>query len=47
MEAITRLTSYGSWLNLYLCEAKVSGVTTEDGSAPPTGITIGRPRCQA
>ncbi|MFD5138556.1 MCE family protein [Streptomyces sp. NPDC058378] len=47
MEAITRLTSYGSWLNLYLCEAKVSGVTTEDGSAPPTGITIGQPRCQA
>ena len=27
--AITRLTSYGSWLNLYLCEAKVSGVTTD------------------
>uniref|UniRef100_A0AAU3GLS1 MCE family protein n=1 Tax=Streptomyces sp. NBC_01401 TaxID=2903854 RepID=A0AAU3GLS1_9ACTN len=47
MEAITRLTSYGSWLNLYLCEAKVSGVTTEDGSAPPTGVTIGGPRCQA
>ncbi|MFC8229663.1 MCE family protein [Streptomyces sp. NPDC057287] len=45
MEAITRLTSYGSWLNLYLCEAKVAGVTTEDGSAPPTGITIGGSRC--
>ncbi|MEU5719395.1 MCE family protein [Streptomyces sp. NPDC020403] len=47
MEAITRLTSYGSWLNLYLCEAKVRGVTADDGSAPPTGITISRPRCQA
>ncbi|MFD9497887.1 MCE family protein [Streptomyces sp. NPDC060035] len=47
MEAITRLTSYGSWLNLYLCEAKVSGVSTEDGSAPPTGIEITRPRCLA
>ncbi|SCD48807.1 MCE family protein [Streptomyces sp. PpalLS-921] len=47
MEAITRLTSYGSWLNLYLCEAKVGGVSTDDGSAPPTGITIGQSRCQA
>ncbi|MFD4689745.1 MCE family protein [Streptomyces sp. NBC_00683] len=47
MEAITRLTSYGSWLNLYLCEAKVSGVSTEDGSAPPTGIAITQPRCLA
>ncbi len=34
MAAISRLTSYGSWLNLYLCEAKVSGVTTSDGSTP-------------
>lgn len=47
MEAITRLTSYGSWMNLYLCEAKVSGVTTSDGSAPPTGIAITEPRCLA
>lgn len=47
MEAISRLASYGSWLNLYLCEAKVSGVTTEDGSAPPTGIAITQPRCLA
>ncbi|MEU8675166.1 MCE family protein [Streptomyces sp. NPDC048560] len=47
MEAIGRLTSYGSWLNLYLCEAKVTGVTTEDGSAPPTGIAITRSRCLA
>ncbi|MEW1890913.1 MULTISPECIES: MCE family protein [unclassified Streptomyces] len=45
MEAISRLTSYGSWLNLYLCEAKVSGVTTSDGSTPPTGIEITQPRC--
>ncbi|MCT2542425.1 MULTISPECIES: MCE family protein [Streptomyces] len=47
MAAISRLTSYGSWLNLYLCEAKVSGVTTEDGSAPPTGIEVRKPRCQS
>ncbi|MGW8886580.1 MCE family protein [Streptomyces sp. NPDC055749] len=47
MAAITRLTSYGSWLNLYLCEAKVAGVTTDNGSAPPTGIAITQPRCLA
>ncbi|MFD3436511.1 MCE family protein [Streptomyces sp. NPDC058685] len=46
MQALTRLASYGSWLNLYLCEAKVSGVTTSDGSTPPTGIGITEPRCQ-
>ncbi|MFF1832628.1 MCE family protein [Streptomyces sp. NPDC058231] len=45
MAAITRLTSYGSWLNLYLCEARISGVATSDGSAPPTGIAITQPRC--
>ncbi|MFE7617730.1 MCE family protein [Streptomyces sp. NPDC057496] len=47
MTAISRLASYGSWLNLYLCEARVGGVTTEDGSAPPTGIAITQPRCLA
>ncbi|MFF9569000.1 MCE family protein [Streptomyces sp. NPDC014685] len=47
MTAISRIASYGSWLNLYLCEAKVGGVTTEDGSAPPTGIAITQPRCLA
>ncbi|MFF7200072.1 MCE family protein [Streptomyces sp. NPDC008141] len=46
MRVLTRLASYGSWLNLYLCEAKVSGVTTSDGSTPPTGIGISEPRCQ-
>ncbi|PCG83759.1 MCE family protein [Streptomyces sp. WZ.A104] len=47
MAAISRLTSYGSWLNLYLCEAKVSGVAHDDGSPPPTGIVITQPRCLA
>ncbi|MFJ8587433.1 MCE family protein [Streptomyces sp. NPDC093595] len=47
MQAIGRLASYGSWLNLYLCEARVSGVTTDDGSAPPTGIAISQPRCRS
>lgn len=47
MRAISRVASYGSWLNLYLCEAKVSGVTTSDGSSPPTGIAITASRCRA
>ncbi|MFI6638229.1 MCE family protein [Streptomyces sp. NPDC050504] len=47
MEALTRLSSYGSWFNLYLCEAKIRGVTTSDGSAPPTGIAITQSRCRA
>ncbi|MEU0368756.1 MCE family protein [Streptomyces sp. NPDC006283] len=46
MRAITRLTSYGSWLNLFLCEAKVAGVATSDGSPPPTGIGITESRCR-
>ncbi|MCM2427237.1 MCE family protein [Streptomyces sp. RKAG337] len=47
MRTITRLASYGSWLNLYLCEAKVSGVTTSDGSKAPTGIAITEARCRS
>ncbi|MCT2592400.1 MCE family protein [Streptomyces sp. N2-109] len=46
MRAVTRIASYGSWLNLYLCEARVSGVTTSDGSPPPTGIAIRDSRCE-
>ena len=46
MTALTRLASYGSWFNLYLCEARVSGVTTSDGSEPPTGIAITESRCR-
>ncbi|GLF98383.1 MCE family protein [Streptomyces yaizuensis] len=46
MRALTVLTSYGSWLNLYQCELRLSGVTTEDGSPPPTGIAITEPRCR-
>ena len=45
--AIGRLASYGSWLNLYLCEAKVTGVTTSDGSKAPTGIAITESRCRS
>ena len=37
---IARLGSYGSWLNLYMCQATVTGVTYNDGSDPPTGVPI-------
>lgn len=46
MTALSRLASYGSWFNLYLCEAKVGGVTMSDGSKPPTGIAVTEARCQ-
>lgn len=45
MTAIGRTASYGSWLNLYLCQATVSGVTTTDGSKAPTGVSINEARC--
>lgn len=45
MQDIGRLSSYGSWLNLYLCQVKLSGVSTSDGSPPPTGIGITETRC--
>lgn len=47
MTALARLSSYGSWFNAYLCEARVRGVTTSDGSEPPTGIGITRTRCRS
>ncbi|MGK5533095.1 MCE family protein [Streptomyces sp. URMC 129] len=47
MEAIARLASYGSWMNTYLCEATVSGVSTWDGSSPPTGLPITSSRCRS
>ncbi|WP_263170780.1 MCE family protein [Streptomyces sp. SCSIO ZS0520] len=47
LTTLSRLASYGSWLNLYLCEARVSGVETSDGSKPPTGIPVTEERCGA
>ncbi|NEA47251.1 MlaD family protein [Streptomyces sp. SID10815] len=47
MTALARLSSYGSWFNLYLCEARVNGVTTSDGSKAPTGIQVTEARCGA
>jgi phospholipid/cholesterol/gamma-HCH transport system substrate-binding protein len=46
MENIGRTASYGSWLNFYLCSATVSGVSTSDGSKPPTGLPVTEARCQ-
>ncbi|MFI6943458.1 MCE family protein [Streptomyces sp. NPDC050418] len=46
LTALSRLSSYGSWLNLYLCRATVGGVTMSDGSKPPTGILVEEARCQ-
>ncbi|MET7745649.1 MCE family protein [Streptomyces sp. NPDC005385] len=47
LTTLSRLSSYGSWFNLYLCEAKVTGVRTSDGSKPPTGIAVTESRCRA
>ena len=47
LKAVGRTVSYGSWLNLYLCQATISGVSTSDGSAPPTGIAITEARCRS
>lgn len=46
-QAVGRLASYGSWLNLYLCQATVAGVTTYDGSTPPTGLPVTESRCRS
>lgn len=49
MAAIGRIGSYGSWLNLYLCEADLSGVTYKqypgEDHPPPTGIPLTAERC--
>ncbi|MEU9603471.1 MCE family protein [Streptomyces sp. NPDC048057] len=47
MRTLTRTASYGSWFNLYLCEAKVTGVTTSTGAPPPTGISTPTRRCRS
>jgi phospholipid/cholesterol/gamma-HCH transport system substrate-binding protein len=42
---IIRLSSYGSWLNLYECEATVTGVQEAYGPVP-TGIPVTASRCK-
>lgn len=46
LQAVGRLASYGSWLNMFLCQATVTGVTTSNGSPAPTGIPATQARCQ-
>jgi phospholipid/cholesterol/gamma-HCH transport system substrate-binding protein len=45
MSEITRLASYGSWLNFFMCDALVSGVKERFGPNP-TGVPITAARCQ-
>ncbi|MYS19974.1 phospholipid/cholesterol/gamma-HCH transport system substrate-binding protein [Streptomyces sp. DvalAA-14] len=47
LQDVGRLASYGSWLNLYFCQATVTGLTTSDGSKPPTGRPITEARCRS
>jgi phospholipid/cholesterol/gamma-HCH transport system substrate-binding protein len=47
MQTIARLFSYGSWLNLYMCEATVSGVRLDGPGTPPTGIPVTESRCRS
>jgi phospholipid/cholesterol/gamma-HCH transport system substrate-binding protein len=44
-EDIARLSSYGSWFNLFECSATVSGVSEAYGPAP-TGIGVTAARCE-
>ncbi|MFM9373643.1 MCE family protein [Streptomyces sp. Da 82-17] len=46
LTALSRLSSYGSWFNLYLCEARIGGLSMSDGSRPPTGIAVTEARCR-
>jgi phospholipid/cholesterol/gamma-HCH transport system substrate-binding protein len=45
MNDIARLSSYGSWLNFYLCAATVTGVSTSTGSSAPSGVPVTASRC--
>ena len=44
--ALGRLSSYGSWFNLFECSARVSGVSEAYGP-PPTGIPVTAARCKS
>jgi phospholipid/cholesterol/gamma-HCH transport system substrate-binding protein len=49
MTDIARLASYGSWLNFFLCDATVTGVSQQDYPGNtighPTGVHSKAPRC--
>lgn len=53
MDRIATINSYGSWLNLYLCEATLEGVEYQNVTPPPnpappplSGIPVTESRCQ-
>jgi phospholipid/cholesterol/gamma-HCH transport system substrate-binding protein len=51
LSAISRIASYGSWLNFYMCQATVSGVTWDPAGPaptgpPPTGVPVTDARCR-
>ena len=45
MAEIGKLASYGGWLNFFMCEALVSGVTEKFGPNP-TGVPVTAARCR-
>lgn len=45
--AIARLSSYGSWFNLFECGAAVTGVSEADGGPAPSGIPVTASRCRS
>jgi phospholipid/cholesterol/gamma-HCH transport system substrate-binding protein len=45
-EALIRLSSYGSWFNLFECGASVSGIQEAQGGPAPTGIPVTASRCK-
>jgi phospholipid/cholesterol/gamma-HCH transport system substrate-binding protein len=47
MTDLTRLASYGSWLNFYLCAATVTGVRSATGGTAPSGVPATAQRCMS
>ncbi len=45
MSGIARASSYGSWLNFFLCDATVNGVKNAFGGPPPKGVPVTAARC--
>jgi phospholipid/cholesterol/gamma-HCH transport system substrate-binding protein len=45
MAGIARASSYGSWLNFFLCSATVNGVKNGFGGPPPGGVPLTAARC--
>ncbi len=45
MADIARIASYGSWLNFFLCDARVTGVRNSLGGPPPRGVPVTAARC--